>query len=67
MHPAEERFYAGRDARELRGQNRECEEKHSHTTAHHPVVKPPAVVSTCHTLQLSNRVGETTRNDPVIL
>ena len=23
-----------------------CEEKHSHTTAHHPVVKPPAVVST---------------------
>ena len=23
-----------------------CEEKHPHTTAHHPVVKPPAVVST---------------------
>jgi len=23
-----------------------CEEKHSHTAAHHPVVKPPAVVST---------------------
>jgi len=23
-----------------------CEEKHSYTTAHHPVVTPPAVVST---------------------
>jgi len=23
-----------------------CEEKHSHTAAHHPVVKPPAVYST---------------------
>jgi len=23
-----------------------CEEKHSHTAAHYPVVKPPAVVST---------------------
>jgi len=23
-----------------------CEEKHSHTAAHHPVVKPSAVVST---------------------
>jgi len=23
-----------------------CEEKHSHIAAHHPVVKPPAVVST---------------------
>jgi len=23
-----------------------CEAKHSHTTAHHPLVKPPAVVST---------------------
>jgi len=23
-----------------------CEEKHSNTTAHHPVVKPPAAAST---------------------
>ena len=23
-----------------------CEEKHFHTAAHHPVVKPPSVVST---------------------
>ena len=23
-----------------------CKDKHSHTTSHHPVVKPPAVVST---------------------
>ena len=26
--------------------NKGCEEKHSHTAAHHPVVKPPAVHST---------------------
>ena len=25
---------------------KECEEKHSHTAAHRPVVKPPAVIST---------------------
>jgi len=26
--------------------NEICEEKHSNTTAHHPVVKPPATAST---------------------
>jgi len=41
------------------------EEKHSHTAARHPVVKPPAAHSRpCHTRQLSYRVGKTTRNYP---
>jgi len=32
--------------RTLGGKGKGCNEKHSHTTAHHPVVKPPAEVST---------------------
>jgi len=38
---ARTRFHLGLDIR-CKG----CEEKHSRTAAHHPVVKPPAVVST---------------------
>jgi len=50
------RCIKGSDQRYHKG----CEEKHFQTTAHHPVVVQ------CHTLQLSNRVGETTRKYPVV-
>ena len=38
---------------------KECEEKHSYTAAHHPVVKPPAVVSTAvsHTPNSATGLG----------
>jgi len=38
-------------------QRKGCEEKHSHTAAHHPVVKPPAVVSTAVSLTPTQQQG----------
>ena len=34
------------DARSYANKGKGCEEKHSNTTAQHPVVKPPAAAST---------------------
>jgi len=45
-----------------------CQEKHSNTIAHHPVVKPPAATShgsVAHS-NWHKMVGETTRNYPVV-